>query len=287
MRRRIAIIALVLGCSVGLFQLRTSAQQPNMEQQRARQEIAVMKSILQTTLDFAAREENRPGQARTGRSFGFSQITGLYLRGQGAVFTIPVSARGRFGDYDFDFNFTGITTGEGGEVTVTVPTPVPTPVPMVYGDASSEEELQRAQEELERAQQDLEKQQGKAAEAKAKAQERLQRNMEQLRKNQERMKQRQQDLEKRRAELAQRIERLKVYLRDVLATHGDSLGIVKAQEFVTLVITSNGPHGWYAESGADEPTQNVLSVKKSDVVDLKSGRITREQFDQRVMDYQY
>jgi hypothetical protein len=111
--------------------------------------------------------------------------------------------------------------------------------------------------------------------------------MERLKKAQEKMKLRQQDLEKRRAELVQRIERLKVYLKDALANHGDSLSVVKPQEYVTFVITTDGVRGWFGGNGDDQATQHVMSVKKSDVVEFKSGRITREQFAQRVMEYQF
>jgi len=286
MKRRIVMIAVVLGLAVGLFQLRTSAQQPNDEQQRARQEVAVMKSILQTTLDFASQSmDKKQGGDRHPRPFGFSQITGLYLRGQGAVFTIPISGVGAFGDHNFDFNFVmpevpEIETGEAGQISVTVPTPV------IAGDAS-DEEMARVEAELQKAQKDLEKEQTKAAEAKVKAKENLQRRMELLKQTQENMKRRQQDLEKRRADLTQRIDRLKVYLRDALANHADSLSIVKPQEYVTFVITTDGPRGWFGDNGGDDPAQQVMSVKKSDVVEFKSGRITREQFAQRILEYQF
>ena len=285
MKRRIALIAVVLGLAVGLFQLRSSAQQPSDEQTRGRQEIAVMKSILQTTLNFAARDMDKQQSAdKHRRAFGFSQITGLYLRGQGAVFTIPLSGVGGFGNHDFDFNFVmpevDFATGEAGQVTVNVPTPI------IAGDLSAEE-MERVEAALQQAQKELEKEQTKAADVKAKTKERLQRQMEQLKKTQEKMKLRQQELEKRRAEMAQRIERLKVHLRDALANHGDSLSIVKPQEFVTFVIAGDGVRGWFGDSGGDAQTQHVMSVKKSDVVEFKSGRITREQFAQRVMEYQF
>ena len=102
---------------------------------------------------------------------------------------------------------------------------------------------------------------------------------------QEQSKKRRAEMEERHKELISRLGQIKVDLKDALARYGDSLSIVKPDESVTIILSDERSFRWGDSEGSG--ICQVLTVKKSLVTDLKSGKITREEFDRRVVDYTY
>jgi len=110
---------------------------------------------------------------------------------------------------------------------------------------------------------------------------------EQLRKQlalaQERVKKRQEELERSRAKFREQLGEIKGYLIEALANHGDSLGVVRPNEYVNLVIMEDGEEGLFPNASGGR--REVISVQKSVIADYKAGRITLEAFKQKVLDY--
>lgn len=115
-----------------------------------------------------------------------------------------------------------------------------------------------------------------------------------LKELEERLAERKVDSEKRLKEVEAGLARLREGLVDAMAKHGDSLTILRPQDSISLILTGesgrNFPLGrvfWLRDgSKSEEAATTVLSVKKADVTDLKAGRISREQFLQKVVQYQ-
>ncbi len=110
---------------------------------------------------------------------------------------------------------------------------------------------------------------------------------------QERLAARKADTEKRLKEVEAELSRLREGLVDTLAKHGDSLTILRPEDSITLILSREGsglPLGrvfWIGSGSKDDSaTTTVLSVKKSSISDYKAGRLSRDQFLQKVLEYQ-
>lgn len=99
---------------------------------------------------------------------------------------------------------------------------------------------------------------------------------------QERARKREESREKAREEYSKRMTRLEDVLMETMATHGDSLAHLKSSETLTFVIAESSSS---LGSEDDLIRSRIISVKKSDITDYKAGRITLEQFKQRVISY--
>jgi hypothetical protein len=76
---------------------------------------------------------------------------------------------------------------------------------------------------------------------------------------------------------------MKPALIEALAKHGDSLTIVKPEEYISLVIASERWRDFLGEEG--EAGREVISVRKSVITDFKAGRITLDEFKKKVLVY--
>ncbi len=110
---------------------------------------------------------------------------------------------------------------------------------------------------------------------------------------QQRLEERKADTEKRLKELEADLARLREGLIDTLAKHGDSLTILRPEDSITLILSREGlgvPLGrvfWIGGGSKREETNTtVLSVRKSAISDYKAGRLSRDQFLQKVLQYQ-
>jgi molecular chaperone GrpE (heat shock protein) len=296
---------------------------------KSQQELEIMKGILRTTLDFAAKElQGGGGEDRhNGPAIefgGFSNISAFYLYGQGAVFTIPTSSM----RHSFNFHFEGLKGSldglQGSVAALAGPQDVNIEVSNL--DEKIQEELDHAHEEVERAQEEMER----AQQQMERAREREQRSnapglaavpapaapaapqapptppaspkpprtttartglsperKEQLRKRlaeaQEKVKKRQEELERSRAKFREQLAEIKIYLIEALANHGDSLSVVKPNEYINLIMAEESGDAFF--SGDSRSRREIISVQKSVIADYKAGRITLEVFKQRVLDY--
>ncbi len=88
-----------------------------------------------------------------------------------------------------------------------------------------------------------------------------------------------------RAEAEERRQSLETALIDVFARHGDSMPEVGVNEHINFVLIGSNEPGVFFGNSLDEQTVEILSVKVSDVRELKAGRISRSEFDSRIQKY--
>jgi chaperonin cofactor prefoldin len=110
---------------------------------------------------------------------------------------------------------------------------------------------------------------------------------EQLRKRladaQEKVKKRQEELERSQARFREQLAEMKVYLIEALANHGDSLSVVRPNEYLNLIIGEDRGEGFFSNGSRGQ--REVISVQKSVITDYKAGRINLDAFKQKVLDY--
>ncbi len=103
---------------------------------------------------------------------------------------------------------------------------------------------------------------------------------------QEKVRQHREQSEQERQKLMEAVTQAKVYLIEALANHGDSLTTVKSNEYINLVITTDGGNMVFAGSAESAPRREVISVQKSVITDYKAGRLSLDAFKQKVLQYQ-
>lgn len=110
---------------------------------------------------------------------------------------------------------------------------------------------------------------------------------ERLMELQEKVKQQQEEYKKEAEEHRQRLDEVKEFLVEALANHGDSLTILKDDEYINLVLNSPSD-GWLLSSNriySGSRRAEYISVQKSWINDYKAGRLTLEQFKQKALSY--
>ncbi len=299
--RKNQLILISLVCSVFLpLSHFDGAPTQLFDLKKCRQELEVMRGILRTTLQFASQELTSESstaelaKAYVNRGFEFSNLGALYLVGQGAIFTIPASdfdsgaghdfALG--GDFKYSFNFDDQQgwledlgsqmeemrdqlAGIGPEIAAALAGPPVPPTPPTPGVAVTPQ-VPKPAPNVER-------------EAKQRLATREKALKDRLSELQERVKKRNTDRAAREARFQEYLGQLKVFLVEALANHGDSLTIVKPNEYVNIVISRN-PGLWRVED-LERSQKEILSVQKSVITDYKAGRLTMEAFKEKVMDY--
>ncbi len=321
MKRFFAVLILVLNVGLLSWSLAQGTRNDLFDQKKVDQELEIMKGILGTTLDFAVRDlqVSGAGESRDQRHlehvWGWNNISGFYLYGQGATFVIPTSELAipsqRLGGMAMAMNLGHLSTVEVGAYSEAM--------------AASQEAMQQAQEELADVQEELRDQMEETAEAEREAQEagdtvviappvqapapavapaaparparpaaRVQPtpppkpDQETIRKRlaaaQEKVKKRQEMIEQRRQKFQEALAQLKVHLVEALANHGDSLTFVKPNEYINLVLSTDAGEAMVLGGGAGSQ-RDIVSVQKSVVSDYKAGRLTLEAFKQKVLQY--
>jgi hypothetical protein len=257
------------------------ADQPVVDSQKSRQELETMEGILSTTLGYAVKRLGGNQAAEGDRAFRFhrmdaSDVSGYYVYGQGAVFMIPISALQRQQDMDFAFAMPiGELVGSAVDMGLAAAT---LGLDAAAGGKPGEADAEKIKEKAEKLQQQAEDRQKNMNRN-------LEKQKEKLQQFQEQSKKRRAEMEERRKELISRLGQVKVDLKDALARYGDSLSIVKSEESVTIILSDERNFRW--GDGEGSSICHVLTVKKSLVTDLKAGKITRDEFDKRVVDYSY
>jgi len=254
---------------------------------------------------------------------GFSNISAFYLYGQGAVFSIPTSSLRHGFNFHWQGLQGSLDGLQGSIAALSSPAYFGALDAQVQDEvARVQEEVERAREEVERAQEEIDRAKERERDANApaidpvpapaapptpqappapgqpQAKSKQSRSVaptsgvspgrkEQLRKQlaeaQEKVKKRQEELERSRAQFREQLSEIKGYLIEALANHGDSLGVVRPNEYVNLVILEDGEDGLFSNAAGGK--REVISVQKSVITDYKAGRITLEAFKQKVLDY--
>jgi hypothetical protein len=320
MRRFFAVLILVLNIGLLSWSLAQGTRNDLFDQKKVDQELEIMKGILGTTLDFAVRDlqVSSAGESRDERhlehTWGWNNISGFYLYGQGATFIIPTSEL-------------GIPWPRGtGRIALSLGSAYSDDTTYTVAVESAREAMEEAQAQLAEVQEEYRDQLEEAAEAEREAQEagsdvavpsppaqpaqpavapvpparpprpaaRVQPtpppapDQEAIRKRlaaaQEKVKQRQEMMEQRRQKFQESLTQLKVHLVEALANHGDSLTFVKPNEYINLVLSTD-IGGALLAGGAAGPQRDIVSVQKSVVSDYKAGRLTLEAFKQKVLQY--
>jgi len=284
MRRRIVLTLLALLVTLGPAIVQPAAQQPVVDSQKSRQELETMEGILGTTLGYAVKRLGNNQAAEGDRAFRFhrmdgDEVSGYYVFGQGAVFMIPISALGRGQGTDFE-----VELGDIGELVGPAELAVATAAAGLEAALAEPgtADAQKAKENAEKLQQQAQERQKDMTRIIEKQKARMQQLQEQAKK-------RRAEMEERRKELIGRLGQVTADLKDALARYGDSLSIVKPEESVTIILSDDRGSRWmrWGDNESSGSICHVLTVRKSLVTDLKSGKITREEFDRRVVDYSY
>jgi hypothetical protein len=253
---------------------------------KAQQEIEIMRGILNTTLSIVSKElQGRTTGSNRHELLGFrnfSNVGAFYLYGQGATFTVPVSAT-RFALSEIDepriameaaqaelevaaaalestragrAGGLGKGTGSGsGQGTANAPKTVQAPVPPTQPPAPP---APPKQEEVRK----------RVAEA------------------QEQLSKRRETMEKQRQKQQEFIAQMKGYLIDALANYGDSITVLRPNEYINLVITTESDLFLDGEwTGSRSPAREIISVQKSTISDYKAGRLSLDSFKSKVLQY--
>jgi hypothetical protein len=285
MKRYTVLLGIV--CIIGGLLSWSAAQSTRtdlFDVRKSQQELEIMRGILGTTVGIVSKELRGPGSRRTAAfgDFRINNISGYYLYGQGATFTIPVSTfRFSWGDGAFvDAEEIGAQVEEaleqareslsesgeamaalkasrartrgtsGGQVTPppappAPPTPAAPPSPLTPPNTG-----------------DLRK---KLSDA------------------QEQVKKRRELSEQQAQKIQETMAQVKGYLIEALANYGDSLTVVKPTEYINLVISSEP--GFEFDGSGTRPSKEVISVQRSVITDYKAGRITLDGFKQKLLQY--
>jgi hypothetical protein len=269
-------------CLLGLlsWSLAQGSKPELFDTKKAQQELEIMRGILNTTLSIVGKEIQGRGTASRAEKYGFrsfSSVNAFYLYGQGATFTIPVSgmrvamtlegpkvaleaaqAQMEAAAEALESTRAGLSgtvrgTGNAPRAVQTPPpSPPPPPPPPAPPAPLKSEEIRKkvadAQEQVAKRRDNLEKQQ-----------------------------QKQQEL----------VAQMKVYLIEALANYGDSMTVLKPNEYINVVITTDSDTLFLDGQweGSRSPAREILSVQKSTVADYKAGRLTLDAFKSKVLQY--
>ena len=75
------------------------------------------------------------------------------------------------------------------------------------------------------------------------------------------------------------IDKIQTPLIDTLANYGDSLTVVKPEEYINLVLMTD------ESNSLQKKRLDIISARKSWIMDYKAGRITLNEFRQQVLQY--
>ncbi len=291
------LIALVLIVAAGTLSSGSTqtARTDLFDAKKSQQELEVMRGILGTTLSFVTREMQGRSTGTAAReeglvrSFGWgSNVNAFYLYGQGATFIVPMSrfSYGRLAGFDLGGSVDAMEevqheleaasasmeaqaaalAAEASSGYAQTPPPAP-PAPPAPAAAPAPPAPPAP-----------------AVAAKPSRTPRAARNSEDYRKQlaeaQERVKERRQQSEQRRQKMLETVDQVKGYLVEAVANHGDSLTHVKPNEYINIVITTDGGD-FFGGDGRRE----VISVQKSTITDYKAGRLSLDAFKQKVLQY--
>lgn len=284
------------------------AAQPDIDSRQAEKELAIMKSVISTSLallrkDLQAKyEAGAKGEGTSRRHVEYlhemelSSIEGKYLFGQGVVFTIPYPCLGD----DFPFEVAELEH----RLQEMVEDQMVDEEYLVEEAEYLAEEAERALRDADLARRDViimrsspsvpEPPEAPEApdapeppnpeipdvpELSPEARARLERTVKDINLKLSVLRE---ESEEQRKMVAEERAAIKEELVKVIATHGDSLTQLKDDQFINLVLRDQCGHfGWRSENSE----QTILSVRKSDVRAYRTGQLTMDQFKDRVVEY--
>jgi hypothetical protein len=257
-------------------------------------ELEIMKGILSTTISYAAQSEHK----NTWR-LNTSGMNACYLAGQGAVFLIPTATfrsmeltpflNGQDINLDLDLSNlkeqmhllalksqklaaenesriaelyqrelgagsesgTGSGTGSGkGNGSPPQPPAPPAPPQPPAPPAPPQIDLDQIRKRVEEYKQGMNKSREEAA--------------------------------AKQAKFLKSLEEISSHLIEALANYGDSLTQVKSGEYINLIFQTDL---FDADLGRTKTQYNIISAQKSWITDYKAGRITLDNFKQKVLQY--
>jgi hypothetical protein len=280
MKRRLAAITMLL-----IFGPLSRGQgtKEAFDIKKSREELEIMKGILNTTLTFWAQNFQKQSSR-----LHFSNLSAFCLKGQGAVIIIPTSGL-HFSVPSFPYalgpEFLGPEFNES--------------MRLLNGEIrdmtrSLQEQANRIARE---AMASPDKtggtgsrsvsgtgagQSGTTAAAPSAPPRQIETEREKLRKQieaaQAKTRTFREEAEENRKKLLQDIADVKVHLIETLANHGDSITTVSPEEYINLVLI--------IDSYGDQKTRSdIISARKSWITDYKAGRLNMEGFKQKVVQY--
>ena len=93
-------------------------------------------------------------------------------------------------------------------------------------------------------------------------------------------------MEARQAEYESNLEMAKYKLIETLANYGDSLTTVQSGEYINLIFTANNyTTGIYSTVSRRQATREVISARKSWITDYKAGKLSLDDFVNKVLRY--
>jgi hypothetical protein len=266
------------------------ADEPTFNVEKSRQELEIMKGILETSLTFSLSDEETAKS--TFRVSNASNIDAFYLSGQGAVFMIPTSSFYRSGGL--------IVMPEFSEQMGTLNEKLKV---LAQNLALQSEQLASKAQEWNQAKSGIGSGKGAgvgsgvgAGEGSAAApsppaapqppQAPAPPPPPQVVVQVPRASEQKQDAEARKAEYQKNLEKAKSQLIETLANYGDSLTTVQSGEYINLILTANNyTIGVYSTASGHQATHEVISARKSWITDYKAGRLSLEGFKQKVLQY--
>jgi hypothetical protein len=287
------MIAALLWIALGLVSWGAAQSGQPFDLRKSKQELEIMKGILETTLNFVVqeirqRESSSKSGSLLGRFYGGGpDVRALYLPGQGALFMIATSGLSHrmwevevpeidaeemqlaaedmsraARELERGLREAGADRRGGGQVPPQLPQP---PLPPQAAPAAP------------------------AAPAAAVAGTKPEDIRRRVSEAQEKVKQRREEMTARRKKLTEYVEEIKGHLIEALANHGDSLTTVKPGEYINIIINgdSSGGERFFPGEESDQPAYQVVSVPKSLIADYKAGKLTLDVFKQKVLQYRY
>jgi hypothetical protein len=285
----------------------SKAEGPLFDTTKVRQELEIMQGILNSTMRIAFREAAAGTvKTETARVWASHEanLSGFYLYGQGAVFRVSMPGH--------HWMVAPAVLGKTFAVPLPPKPPKPPKAPLApppppsnpnakqsgsappapeidavkisrEAEKEAQMQLEEARKQLEMTKKDMELAKLLSQEEQLKLQETITASLAGARDS---LKEWQLQGEQSREELAKKIALVKPYLIEALAKHGDSITVVKPQEYITLMI-SRGGRGWVLVGGEEEEgaDMEILSVQKSTILDYKAGRISLEEFKKKVFSY--
>ncbi len=300
MNKKHAAVLLILWFGF-VFWIGISKAQGNLfDVKKSRDEIEVMKGIIQSSLNIATRDASQ-GSKTEDTFWGGPRpnISGCYLYGQGVVFNVSVSPFSLSGLREFNFAFPtpvvpriarppkppappkpSVNAVPAPEAPPAPPAPPAVPAPPDL--ASSADSMAAANEALKKAEEAM-KEQGLAyKEFNQKYQKELQQSLQEAQKSLQHYRS-QLQLQEQNAEKIR--ETMKPVLIEVLARYGDTLSVVKPGEYVTFILTSDHGDGFGTMGGNENKGREIISVKKSAITECKAGKMSMDEFKKQVLVY--
>lgn len=284
------VVALIVAVSptLPLF-----AQESSSESNQLQRELEIMKNILSTTLSFLNRSEETTGAVLPGHRRGFEvgRVDALYLRAQGAVFSIAVDDAFLVDSEKFASIEKELARLEASDNPQKADAELQLLRAMTHERLPGLSALEAAAEAqaLAALSENPEVQNAPMPVPEAGKK----RSPDEVRKEIEKLKQ---SLTESKQQAEKNRRRLHEALVDALARYGDSLTGLAPDEFVNIVISPDSGFGWpvlgYGVRGfgmdagtSEEPSEMIMTVRVSDIRDYRAGRIDLNSFKNRIEEY--